>query len=143
MDYAVRSAAMHQYIAEAVGTMILILLGNGVVANVLLARSKGEHSGWVAITVGWGVAVAIAVYAVGRVSGAHLNPAFTIALAAIGSFAWIDVPGYVAAQMAGAFAGAVLAWLAYLPHWRLTENAAVKLAVFCTAPAVRNSTATS
>ncbi len=132
---------MHLYIAEAVGTMILILLGDGVVANVLLARSKGENSGWIVITVGWGVAVAIAVYAVGRISGAHLNPAVTIALAAIGSFAWADVPGYVAAQMSGAFLGAVLAWLAYLPHWRLTENPAVKLAVFCTAPAVRNTSA--
>ena len=113
---------MNPYIAEAVGTMILILLGDGVVANVLLARSKGQNSGWIVITVGWGVAVTIAVYAVGRISGAHLNPAVTIALAVIGSFPWIDVPGYVAAQMVGAFLGAVLVWLAYLPHWRLTEE---------------------
>ncbi|MEO5739328.1 MAG: MIP/aquaporin family protein [Vicinamibacterales bacterium] len=130
---------MNRYIAEAVGTMILILLGDGVVANVLLARSKGENSGWIVITMGWGVAVAVAVYAVGRISGAHLNPAVTIALATIGSFPWADVPGYVAAQMVGAFLGAVLAWLTYLPHWRLTDDPAAKLAVFCTSPAVRNT----
>ena len=101
-------AAMNRYVAEAVGTMILILLGDGVVANVLLARSKGENSGWIVITVGWGVAVTIAVYSVGRISGAHLNPAVTIALASIGAFPWDDVAGYVAAQMVGAFLGAVL-----------------------------------
>lgn len=132
---------MNAYIAEAAGTMILILLGDGVVANVLLARSKGHDSGWIVITVGWGVAVTIAVYSVGRISGAHLNPAVTIALAAIGSFPWIDVPGYIAAQMLGAFTGAVLVWLTYLPHWRVTEDAGAKLAVFCTGPAIRNSIA--
>jgi len=130
---------MHPYVAEAVGTLILIVLGDGVVANVLLARSKGQHSGWIVITVGWGVAVTIAVYSVGRISGAHLNPAVTIALATIGSFPWSNVAGYVAAQTVGAFLGAVLAWLAYLPHWRLTEDPATKLGVFCTAPAVRNT----
>jgi len=130
---------MSSYIAEAVGTMVLILLGDGVVANVVLARSKGQNSGWIVITVGWGVAVTIAVYAVGRISGAHLNPAVTIALAAIGSFPWIDVPGYIAAQTAGAFVGAVLVWLAYLPHWKLTEDADAKLAVFSTVPAVRHA----
>src|SRR6478752_6515889 len=103
---------MQTLLAEAVGTMILILLGDGVVANVLLNRTKGQNSGWIVITIGWGVAVAMAVYAVGRVSGAHLNPAVTIALATIGSFPWAQVPGYIAAQMAGAFAGAVLMWLA-------------------------------
>src|ERR671915_238292 len=99
---------MNAYIAEAAGTMILILLGDGVVANVLLARSKGHNSGWIVITVGWGVAVTVAVYSVGRISGAHINPAVTIGLAAVGSFPWVDVPGYIAAQMAGAFLGAVL-----------------------------------
>ena len=132
---------MNPYIAETVGTMILILLGDGVVANVLLARSKGQNSGWIVITVGWGVAVTIAVYAVGRISGAHLNPAVTIALATIGSFPWADVPGYVAAQMVGAFLGAMLVWLTYLPHWRLTEESGAKLAVFCTGPAVRDNAA--
>lgn len=129
---------MNAYIAEAVGTMILILMGDGVVANVLLARSKGQNSGWIVIALGWGVAVTIAVYSVGRISGAHLNPAITIALAAIGAFPWERVAGYVAAQMSGAFLGAVLVWLAYLPHWRLTEDARPKLAVFCNAPAVRS-----
>jgi len=130
---------MNSYLAEAVGTLILILLGDGVVANVLLARTKGQNSGWIVITVGWGVAVAIAVYAVGRISGAHLNPAVTIGLAAIGAFPWAQVPGYVAAQMAGAFLGATLVWLSYLPHWRLTEDTGTKLGVFCTAPAVRST----
>src|SRR5688500_48246 len=117
---------MNAYIAEAAGTMILILLGDGVVANVLLARSKGQNSGWIVISVGWGVAVTVAVYSVGRISGAHLNPAVTIALATIGSFPWADVPGYVAAQMSGAFMGAVLVWLTYLLHWRVTEDAAAR-----------------
>jgi len=132
---------MNPYIAEAVGTMILILLGDGVVANVLLERSKGQNSGWMVITVGWAVAVTIAVYSVGRISGAHLNPAVTIALATIGSFPWGNVGGYIAAQLVGAFIGAVLVWLAYLPHWRLTEDPAAKLAVFSTGPAVRNPAA--
>jgi len=132
---------MNPYIAEAVGTMILILLGDGVVANVLLARSKGQNSGWIVITMGWAVAVTIAVYSVGRISGAHLNPAVTIALATIGAFPWENVAGYVAAQIVGAVVGATLMWLTYLPHWRLTEDPALKLAVFCTGPAVRNPVA--
>jgi glycerol uptake facilitator protein len=132
---------MNPYIAETVGTMILILLGDGVVANVLLARSKGQNSGWIVITVGWGVAVTIAVYSVGRISGAHLNPAVTIALATIGSFPWGNVAGYVAAQMVGAFLGAVLVWLAYLQHWRPTEDPTAKLAVFSTGPAIPNTAA--
>lgn len=132
---------MNAYVAEAVGTMILILLGDGVVANVLLARSKGQNSGWIVIAVGWAVAVTIAVYSVGRISGAHLNPAVTIALATIGSFPWRNVAGYVAAQMAGALLGAVLVWLAYLSHWALTDDPGAKLAVFCTTPAVRHSAA--
>jgi glycerol uptake facilitator protein len=125
--------------AEMIGTMILVLLGDGVVANVLLERSKGQNSGWIVITAGWAIAVAVAVYAVGRISGAHLNPAVTIALATIGSFSWADVPGYIGAQMIGAILGAVLVWLAYLPHWRLTKDPGVKLGVFATAPAVRNT----
>jgi glycerol uptake facilitator protein len=132
---------MHAYLGEAIGTMILILLGDGVVANVLLARSKGQNSGWMVITTGWAVAVAIAVYAVGRISGAHLNPAVTIALASIGSFEWALVPGYVAAQMIGAFVGAALVWVMYLPHWRLTEDPALKLGVFSTGPAIHHTAA--
>ncbi len=128
---------MQTYLAEAIGTMMLVLLGDGVVANVVLARSKGQNAGWMVIATGWGVAVGIAVYAVGRISGAHLNPAVTIALATIGSFPWRDVPGYVAAQLLGAIAGGVLVWLTYLPHWSVTEDPAAKLGVFCTAPAIR------
>jgi len=130
---------MQSYLAELLGTMILVLLGDGVVANVLLQRSKGQNSGWIVVTTGWGVAVAIAVYAVGRISGAHLNPAVTIALATIGSFSWAQVPGYIAAQMIGAVLGAVLVWLAYLPHWRETPDPGAKLGIFCTGPAIRNT----
>jgi glycerol uptake facilitator protein len=129
---------MHTLLAEALGTMILVLLGDGVVANVVLERTKGQGSGWIVITTGWGVAVTIAVYAVGRISGAHLNPAVTIALATVGSFPWAQVPGYLAAQMLGAFLGAVLVWLAYLPHWGETTDAGAKLGVFCTGPAIRH-----
>ena len=127
---------MINYTAEALGTALLILFGDGVVANVLLARSKGESSGWIVITFGWAVAVMVAVYAVGRLSGAHLNPAVTVALASMGAFPWADVPGYVAAQLAGALAGAVLVWAMYLPHWSATRDANLKLAVFCTGPAI-------
>ena len=132
---------MEKIAAEAIGTMLLVLLGDGVVANVLLARSKGQNSGWIVITIGWGVAVALAVYAVGRISGAHLNPAVTVGLASIGSFPWADVPGYIAAQVIGAFAGAVLVWVAYLPHWAVTTDKDAKLGVFATGPAIRNSAA--
>ncbi len=128
---------MQTFLAELIGTMLLIVLGDGVVANVVLNRTKGQNSGWIVITVGWGVAVAMAVYAVGRLSGAHLNPAVTVALAATGSFSWAEVPSYLAAQLLGAFLGAVVVWLAYLPHWAATQSPGDKLAVFCTGPAVR------
>ena len=130
---------MISYSAEALGTAMLILLGDGVVANVLLTRSKGQNSGWIVIAFGWAVAVMVAVYAVGRLSGAHLNPAVTLALASIGAFEWAAVPGYIAALMVGAVIGAVLVWLIYLPHWEVTEDPDLKLAVFCTAPAIRRS----
>jgi glycerol uptake facilitator protein len=128
---------MQNFLAELLGTMLLILLGNGVVANVVLSRTKGQNSGWIVITVGWGVAVAMAAYAVGRLSGAHLNPAVTVGLASIGSFPWADVPAYVAAQLLGAFTGAVLVWLVYFPHWEATPDPDLKLAVFATGPAIR------
>jgi len=128
---------MENYTAEFVGTMLLIVIGNGSVANVSLSKSKGEQSGWIVITTGWGLAVALAVYAVGRISGAHINPAVTVSLACIGSFDWAMVPGYLFAQFLGAFAGAVTVWLVYLPHWSITEDPDAKLGVFCTAPAVR------
>jgi len=129
---------MQSLLAEMIGTMILVLLGDGVVANVVLNRSKGQNSGWIVITMGWGVAVAIAVYAIGRISGAHINPAVTIALAAIGSFPWQQVPGYIAAQMVGAILGAILVWVAYRPHWAVTDDPAAKLGVFSTGPAIRS-----
>ena len=131
---------MQTYVAEVIGTMILILLGDGVVANVLLERSKGQNGGWIVITAGWAIAVTVAVYIVGRISGAHLNPAVTIALATIGSFPWADVPAYVGAQMLGAILGATLVWLMYLPHWRVTTDQGAKLGIFCTAPAIRHTT---
>ncbi len=104
---------MDIFVAELVGTAILILLGDGVVANVVLARTKGHGSGWIVITTGWALAVAMAVYAVGRVSGAHINPAVTLGLASIGSLAWVQVPVYLAGQMVGAVIGAVLVYLSY------------------------------
>lgn len=130
---------MTAYTAEFVGTMILILLGNGVVAAVVLKASKGENAGWLTIVIGWGIAVTLAIYAVGRISGAHLNPAITVALAVQGGFPWTDVPGYVLAQLAGAIAGSILVWLHYGPHWKLTPDAQVKRAVFCTSPSVRHT----
>jgi glycerol uptake facilitator protein len=129
---------MSPYVGEFVGTMLLIILGDGVVANVLLKQSKGEGSGWIVITTGWALAVFLGVAAVATVSGAHLNPAISIGLATLGVFKWSLVPGYILAQMLGAFVGAVIVWLAYLPHWKLTENGALKRAVFCTAPAIHS-----
>jgi len=132
---------MSVYLAEFIGTMILIVLGDGVVANVVLSKTKGNGSGWIVITAGWGMGVAMAVYAVGWVSGAHLNPAVTLGLLAIGEFEVGLAPGYIAAQIAGAFAGAVIVWLSYLAHWRETEDPAAQLAVFSTGPAVRHTVA--
>ena len=129
---------MSPLLAELLGTAILVILGDGVVANVVLQRTKGHDAGWIVITTGWALAVTIAVYSVGSVSGAHLNPAVTLGLATIGTFPWSDVPGYIVAQIAGAFLGAIVVWLAYLPHWAATTDGAAKLAVFCTAPAIRN-----
>jgi glycerol uptake facilitator protein len=129
---------MTPYTAEFFGTMILILLGEGVVAGVLLRDSKAENAGWLTIVVAWGLAVTLAIYAVGRISDAHLNPAITIALMITGDFPAEKVPGYLVAQFAGAFCGAVLVWLYYLPHWRRTDDPAKKLAVFCCAPAIRS-----
>ena len=129
---------MSAFLGEVIGTMILIILGGGVVGGVVLNKSKAQNSGWIVITVGWGLAVAMAVYAVGSISGAHLNPGVTIGLAVIGSFAWADVPAYILAQMIGAFLGAVLVWLHYLPHWKETEDQGAKLAVFSTGPAIRS-----
>ena len=128
---------MSPVLAEVFGTAILIVLGDGVVANVVLLRTKGHNSGWIVITAGWAFAVTIAVYCVNSISGAHLNPAVTIALACIGSFAWAKVPGYILAQIAGGFLGAVIVWLAYRPHFDVTPDPESKLGVFCTTPAIR------
>ncbi|MFO7662199.1 MAG: MIP/aquaporin family protein [Chloroflexota bacterium] len=130
---------MSAYIGEVIGTMILILLGDGVVANVVLGKTKGNSSGWIVITTGWAMAVFIAVYITGWVSGAHINPAVTIGLAVGGAFPWADVPGYIIAQLIGAFLGAVLVWLAYYQHWAATPDPGAKLAVFSTGPAIRNT----
>ena len=130
---------MEIFTAELVGTAILILLGDGVVAGVLLARSKAENAGWIVITLGWGMAVAVAVYAVGQFSGAHINPAVTISFALTDITPWDDVPKYLLGQFAGAMIGALLVFLTYLPHWRPTEDPGLKLAVFSTGPAVRNT----
>jgi len=121
--------------------MILIILGDGVVAGVLLRNSKAENSGWIVITFGWGLAVAVAVYCVFQFSGAYINPAVTIGFAVTGGLDWALVPGYIIAQFLGAFVGGVIVWLAYLPHWEETEDAGLKLGVFCTAPAIYNTPA--
>jgi glycerol uptake facilitator protein len=127
--------------AEAIGTAILILLGNGVVAGVLLNHSKAQNAGWIVITFGWGIGVMAGAYAVGQFSGAHLNPAVTLGFAFQGSTEWGDVPEYLAGEFVGAFIGATLVWLAYLNHWGATEDPGLKLASFSTAPAIRNPVA--
>jgi glycerol uptake facilitator protein len=131
---------MNIFTAEVIGTAILILFGDGVVAGVLLNHSKSQNGGWIVITMGWGLAVAIAVYAVAQFSGAHINPAVTIALAVSDNgVEWGDVPLYIAGQFVGAFIGAALVWAAYLPHWAETEDPGLKLAVFSTGPAIRRT----
>ncbi len=130
---------MNHYTAEFFGTLLLVLLGNGVVAGVILKGTKSEGAGWLTIVAGWGIAVTMAIYAVGAISGAHLNPAITLALAVKGDFPWSEVTGYILAQFAGAFAGSVLVWLHYGPHWRPTTDADSKRAIFCTSPAIRNT----
>jgi glycerol uptake facilitator protein len=127
--------------AEVIGTALLILLGDGVVAAVLLAQSKAQNSGWIVITWGWGMAVMLGVFAVAQFSGAHLNPAVTLGFAVIGNTEWGDVPAYLAGEFIGAMIGAFLVWAAYSNHWGATEDPGLKLAVFCTGPAIRNTVA--
>jgi glycerol uptake facilitator protein len=129
---------MTAFTGELVGTAILIILGDGVVANVLLNKTNGFNSGWIVITMGWGMAVFTGVFVSASASGAHLNPAVTIALAFLGKFSWALVPEYILAQMLGAMIGAFVVWLAYKQHFDATEDAASKLAVFATGPAIRN-----
>jgi glycerol uptake facilitator protein len=130
---------MTPFLGELLGTAILIVLGGGVCAGVSLKKSFAANSGWIVITWGWALGVAIAVYAVGQFSGAHLNPAVTLALAFKGDFPWSDVPSYIAAQFIGAMIGAVIVYLHYLPHWKETEDPGTKLGVFSTGPAISHA----
>ncbi|MEP2025849.1 MAG: MIP/aquaporin family protein [Reichenbachiella sp.] len=127
---------MNVYVAEFIGTAILILVGSGVNAGVSLQKNYFQGGGWLAICVGWALAVTMAIYAVGDISGSHINPAVTIGFAMIGAFEWALVPGYIIAQFLGAMTGAALVWLHYLPHWKATEDQSAKLGVFCTSPAI-------
>jgi glycerol uptake facilitator protein len=130
---------MNIFWSELFGTMLLIIFGDGVVANVLLSKSKGQNSGWIVIATGWAMAVFIGVYAVNGYSGAHINPAVTIGLATIGITPWSQVPAYLIGQFVGAFIGGVIVFLAYKQHFDITEDKGLKLAVFCTGPAIRNT----
>lgn len=125
-------------IAEFFGTALLVLLGNGVVANVVLDKTKGHQSGWIVITAGWAFAVFSAVVCTAAISGAHLNPAVTLGLAVSGRFAWASLPGYITAQVLGGFIGAVLVYANYRDHYAATTDRDAKLATFCTGPAIRN-----
>lgn len=127
---------MSAFMGEVIGTMILIVFGSGVVAGANLKQTYSNNGGWVVITIAWGLAVTMAVFAVGSISGAHLNPAVTLALAINGSFPWADVPGYMLAQLIGAILGAALVFFHYLPHWKNTEDPGSKLGIFATGPAI-------
>lgn len=127
------------FIAEMLGTMLLILLGNGVVANVVLNGTKGNNSGWIVITTGWALGVFVGVIVAGPYSGAHLNPAVTIALAVAAKVSWSLVPEYIAGEMAGAMLGALLVWVSYKDHFKATEDEGGKLACFSTGPAIKNT----
>lgn len=129
---------MSPFFAEITGTALLIILGDGVVANVLLNKSKGHGGGWIVITLGWAMAVFVAVYSVAGFSGAHINPAVTIGLAVAGKFDWANVPVYIAAQFIGAMLGAFIVWVTYRQHFNETKEQHIQLAVFCNAPAIRS-----
>ncbi len=127
-----------QIFSEFLGTLILILLGNGVVAAVSLNKSKAQNGGWVVVTLGWGAAVTMGVYVSGFMGPAHLNPAVTFGMAVAGNFSWNLVIPFIIAQIAGGIVGAMLVWLAYLPHWEETKDEGAILASFATGPAIRN-----
>ena len=131
---------MSPFLGEFTGTALLIIMGDGVVANVVLNKTKGQNSGLIVIAFGWAMAVFLGVYASTKLGGSgHLNPAVTIALAAVHDFEWSQVPDYLAAQFAGAITGAIIVWVAYKQHFDATDDKDLKLAVFCTAPAIRNT----
>jgi glycerol uptake facilitator protein len=130
---------MVQFLGEVIGTMLLVLLGDGVVANVVLKNTKGHSGGWIVITFGWAMGVFVGVFCVAAISGAHLNPAVTVGLAVAGKFAWLKVPIYITGQMLGAASGALLVWVQYHQHFDITEDKDLKLAVFCTAPQIRSN----
>lgn len=130
---------MNIFFGEFVGTFLLILLGNGVVANVLLDKSKGQNGGWIVITFGWAIAVFVGVFASSKASGAHLNPAVTLALLYLGKISAAQLPAYIGGQMLGAMAGSTAVWLVYRPHFFITHDPALKEACFCTAPAIRST----
>ncbi|MDP4175247.1 MAG: MIP/aquaporin family protein [Bacteroidota bacterium] len=129
---------MIPFIGEIIGTMLLIILGEGVVANALLKDTKGNNSGLIVITYGWALGVFVAVFCVGSMSGAHLNPAVTIGLAMVEKFSWQKVPIYILGQMIGAMLGAIVVWVHYKQHFAITEDKNLKLAVFCTSPQIRS-----
>ncbi len=129
---------MLPFVSEFIGTAILIIFGNGVVANVVLNKTKGQQSGWIVITFGWAMAVFIAVYIAAKGSGAHLNPAVSLSLALMGKMEWTQLPIYVIAQISGAMMGQVFVWLAYRDHFNVTENKDLILATFSTSPAIPN-----
>ena len=129
---------MSIYLAEFVGTFLLIIFGGGVVAGAVLKQSKSENAGWLTIVIAWGMGVTFAIYAVGNISGAHINPAVTLGMAFTEEFPWNKVLGYIVAQILGAFSGAVVVWIFYIPHWSKTEDQTSKLAVFSTVPAIRS-----
>lgn len=130
---------MSEFAAEVIGTLVLILLGNGVVANVVLSGTKGQNSGWIVITTGWALAVFTAVVIAGPYSGAHINPAVSIGLAIAGKFSWAKVPIYILAQFLGAMLGAFLVWLIYKDHFAQSKDQGLKLAAFSTGPAIKNT----
>ncbi|MDY2963016.1 MIP/aquaporin family protein [Streptococcus dysgalactiae] len=130
---------MMNFIGELLGTFILVLLGDGVVSACILNKTKAQNSGWIAIVLGWGIAVTVAVYISGFMSGAHLNPAVTLAMAAIGSLPWSQVVTYLVAQFLGAMLGALVLYLHYYPHWKETKDAGTILACFSTGPAIRHT----
>ncbi len=129
---------MSPYLAEFIGTLILVLLGNGVVANVVLKGTKGHDGGWIVITAGWALGVFVAVFCVSAISGAHINPAVTVGLVIAGKFEIGLMAGYLAAQFAGAAAGAFLVWAVYRDHFNQTDDGDLQMAAYCTAPAIRN-----